>query len=98
MGDTTAEQMDPGMTAKIDGVLAAVRDEVTLQPVSTLGLVTRVRYNSEHSTLVVFTTIDDPKTPCVACNFTTAAVFHPLRIRLREAFEQTFPDLTIVVQ
>ncbi len=98
MSDGRSDHMEPEMISAIDRVLAEVRDDVTGRPVSELDIVERVRYSREAETLIVFTTIDNARTSCIACDFMTAKLYRQLRSKLLEAFRQAFPELTVEVQ
>ncbi|GEM_PF-6777377 len=98
MSDTATDRMDPEMIATIERVLAEVRDDVSGRPVNELEIVQRVHYSREAETLIVFTTIDSPRTSCIACDFMTAKLYRQLRAKLLEAFQLAFPELTVEVR
>jgi metal-sulfur cluster biosynthetic enzyme len=82
------------MAEKIDAVLERVKEPESNLSIAQLGLVKRVRYNTERNTLYVFTnTIKSNHHYC--CTIIQGLLVSSTIERLTEEFHKEFPDLSI---
>ena len=88
-------QMDPGMIARIEGVLDRVKDPESNLPVGRLGLVRRVRYSEAQKKLYIFADLYSHLPKCPACAAIALAVGSTLFRDLQREFAVEFPDLAI---
>ncbi len=85
------------MKRRIDTVLMHVKDPESGYSVSDLGLVKRLRYNSEKAELYIFADFLSHQPGCMTCVGIASVVIEGIRRRLVEAFEAEFPDLTTLI-
>jgi metal-sulfur cluster biosynthetic enzyme len=88
-------QMEPGMIARIEGVLNRVKDPESNLSVSRLGLIRRVRYSEDQKKLYIFADLYAHLPKCPACSAIAQAVGSTLLRDLQREFADEFPDLTI---
>jgi metal-sulfur cluster biosynthetic enzyme len=97
MANTNPEnlQMEPRMIARIEAVLARVKDPGSDLPVACLGLVRKVRYNAAGKKLYVFANQYPPFPKCLSCLILDLGISSSLWRDLQREFAGEFPDLEI---
>ncbi|MCX7775485.1 MAG: hypothetical protein WHT81_03310 [Rectinemataceae bacterium] len=90
--------MDPEMKKKIDETLAKVREPQSDVPIADLGLVEKITYSQKENTLLIALVTGLLPYQCPACSALNTVVLEGIRRRALEAFQEAFPDLTIIVE
>lgn len=88
--------MDPKMRARIDSVLARVKEPETRRSVAELNLVKRVRYSASEQAFEVLLDIANPRASCFVCGIVTAAIQRTIERELQEAFAREFPGCRVI--
>jgi metal-sulfur cluster biosynthetic enzyme len=88
--------MDPEMRARIDSVLARVKEPETRRSVAELNLVKRVRYSASEQAFEVLLDVANPRTSCSVCGIVTATIQRTIERELQEAFAQEFPGCRVI--
>ena len=88
--------MNEEMKQKIDKVLDRVKDPESDLPLSSLGVIERLRYNQARQELYIFTNFMAHRPGCLACAGVAAAVVEGIKRRLLAEFRNEFPELQIM--
>jgi len=87
--------MDPEMTQKIDAILKQIKDPESGLSLDRLRVINRVRYNEEKQKMYIFTDFQSHITSCNTCRGIAMAIMSSIMKRLKEEFDNEFPDISI---
>jgi len=87
--------MDPEMTQKIDAILNESKTRKAVYPWIDCGFINRVRYNEEKQKMYIFTDFQSHITSCNTCRGIAMAIMSSIMKRLKEEFDNEFPDISI---
>ncbi len=87
--------MDPEMTQKIDAILKRIKDPESGLSLDRLRVINRVRYNEEKQKMYIFTDFQSHITSCNTCRGIAMAIMSSIMKRLKEEFDNEFPDISI---
>ena len=90
-----AGKQDPAVQEKIDLILEEVRDPESGLPISSLGLVRRIRVSDEHRLIYLDVPFDSHTPGCLSCAGIAMTIVAGIRRELTEAFERAFPGYTV---
>ncbi len=90
--------MSSEMTAKIDKILASVKEPESQLSVAELGLVKKVTYSRNYNRIIIKTDFNPPRRTCIVCGLITAAIQRTIIRMLEQEFSNEFPDLVITVE
>jgi len=91
-------ELDSGTRAKLDAVLARVKEPQSELSLAELGLVKRFTFSKEEKTIVVYLDVGEDPYACPACSVGSGLVREGIERSLREELEREFPGFELLFE